>query len=78
LISHRHAPDKDRREIAVLLEKSLPLILHTKEGSRIAIYCINYGNAKVSLKEITQKIESKEFFIHFSSYVERTESKEYN
>jgi pumilio family protein 6 len=63
----QYASDKERREMAVLLEKSLPLILHTKEGSRIAVYCVNYGNAKnrkaiiKSFKGLVPRICKEEF-----------------
>ncbi len=55
------------------LNKILPLILHTRNGSKLCLYCINYGAAKdrkaiiKSFKGLITKI-SKEEFGHVSKY----------
>ncbi len=55
------------------LNKILPLILHTRNGSKLCLYCINYGAAKdrkaiiKSFKGLITKI-SKEEFGHIGTY----------
>jgi pumilio family protein 6 len=49
------------------LSKILPLILHTRNGSKLCLYCINYGAAKdrkaiiKSFKGLITKISKEEF-----------------
>ena len=46
----KQANDKDKNEMAQLLKEKIPEILHTKDGSRVAMECIWNGNAKVICK----------------------------
>jgi pumilio family protein 6 len=63
----QHANHKQVVEMANKLSKILPLILHTRNGSKLCLYCINYGAAKdrkaiiKSFKGLITKISKEEF-----------------
>ena len=41
------ASEEDRGEMIELIRERLVELLHTKEGSRVAMRCVWYGTAKV-------------------------------
>ena len=41
------ASEEDRQEMIEMIRERLIELLHTKEGSRVAMHCVWYGTAKV-------------------------------